>query len=264
MADPLALLTAFLTVHAQGAPLPAALYAKGDALWQDLREHPPVSPLWGRFLVAMGELAINHLEDGRAAFGFFQSALLSVRDHGDAEVGATAGYNLAAMTERRGDSAKARTAYRETAHSASQAGSWCLAAIAASEAAARLAIERDDALVPEEAGLLKQAWMAWFSGPPSGTGPALPADLTDRLQRSLAALLLPEDDPSLLAEHWCRWPPHTCHLGDTTLHDHDPALITALYNQAILAAENYLHDEPSNSPAAYRLLQQAHQRLLSK
>lgn len=249
-AAPDALLTAFLTVHAQGAPLPAALYGKGEALWRDWREKPPHGPLWGRFLVALGELAAEHLHDERAAFGHFQAALARAQATGDAEVGAAAAFNLGVMAERKQDLTRARQIYREATSAVARHGddAWNAPALRCVDGLARLAIHLDDRLDPAEAALLKQAWLAWLSGGVDG----IDADLDDRLTRTLAALLLPEDDPTQLAARWRAWPPHA--LGDHR--DDSPTCLLALYDAAIRAAERHLSDE-EDAAAPYRALKAA-------
>jgi hypothetical protein len=248
-------LQAFLTVHARGAPLPAALYAKGETLWRELRETPPTSSDWGRFLVALGELAAEHLHDQRAAYGHFQAALASVAVHGDSEVGTAAAYNLGVLLERRQDFARARQAYAIAGASAARAGSWSTSTLRCAEGAARLAIHVDDALHADEAALLKQAWLAWFSGV-EGLDP----DLDDRLLRTLAAVLLPEEDPATLFSVWRNWPPDRI---DDDRRDDDPRCLLALARAAVRAAERHLCDEPGDAAGPYRVLCAALERQVS-
>ncbi|MBA3685592.1 MAG: hypothetical protein H0W72_10185, partial [Planctomycetes bacterium] len=105
------LLTAFLKVHARGDVPGAVLYARGEALHRRLASTPPDSADWGRFLVALGELAAEGLQDDRAASRWFLAALESVRQHGDSEVGTTAGYDQGVLHERRGNPQRAAAAY---------------------------------------------------------------------------------------------------------------------------------------------------------
>ncbi len=248
-------LTAFLTVHAQGAPLPAALYGKGEVLWRDLRETPPPGPLWGRFLVALGELAAEHLHDERAAYGHFHAALTHAQATADAEVGAAAAFNLGVMAERKQDLPRAHRIYLEATAAVARHGTWTAPALRCAEGLARLAIDRTDTLDRvTEAPLVKQAWLAWLLGGPID---GLDADLDDRLTRTIAALLLPEDDPTQLATRWRAWPPHT--LGPHR--DDSPECLLALYAAAIRAAERHLSDE-GDAAAPYRALLAAAQRTL--
>lgn len=253
-ATPDAQLTAFLTVHAQGAPLPVALYGKGEVLWRDLRETPPPGPLWGRFLVALGELAAEHVHDERAAFGHFQAALAHAQATSDAEVGAAAAFNLGVMAERKQDLPRAHRIYLEATAAVARHGTWSAPALRCAEGLARLAIDRTDTLDPTtEAPLLKQAWLAWLQGPIEG----IDADLDDRLTRTIAALLLPEDDPTQLAARWRAWPPHA--LGP--YRDDSPECLLALYDAAIRAAERHLVDE-DDAAAPYRALRAAAARVM--
>ena len=72
--------------------------------------------------------------------------------------------------------------------------------------------------------------------------------LADELGRQLCALLLPEDDPTRLAETWRAWPPHAL----DGWRDGDPACLRALYALAAAAADRHLADEGGGEP--YRLL----------
>lgn len=205
-------LQAFLTVHAQGAPLPAALYAKGEAVWRDLREHPPAGPDWGRFLVAMGQLAADHLHDERAAFTWFRSALEHTRHHGDAEVVCAATYDLAVLLERKGSLDQARSACRQAAQQAAGAGAWSAATLRCIESLVRLGVEAGAEPEAGDLGLLKQAWNVWLGGNIDG----IDADLAVRLRRTLAAFLV-TDDPTLLLERWQTWEPADATVQPATL-----------------------------------------------
>lgn len=234
--SPEAVLNAFLSVHAQGAPVPPALYAQGEAVWRDLRETPPPGPVWGRFLVAMGELAADHVHDARAAFTLLHAALERAQATADAEVGAAAAFNLGVLAERKQDLARARLIYREGAEAVARHGTWTAPALRCVERLVSVALHLEDRLSKAEQTLLKQAWLAWFAGVDD-----VDAELDSRLLRTLAACLLPEDDPTALAERWRAWPPHAL---DDQRRDDAPTCLLALYAAAIRAAEMHLSDEP--------------------
>lgn len=236
-------LQAFLTVHAQGAPLPAALYAKGEVVWRDLRDQPPAGPDWGRFLVAMGQLAADHLHDERAAFSWFRSALEHTRHHGDAEVVCAATYDLAVLLERKGNLDQARSACRQAAQQAAGADTWSAATLRCIESLVRIGVESGAEPEAGDLGLLKQAWAVWLGGDVDG----IDADLATRLRRTLAAFLV-TDDPTLLLERWLSWEP-------TGISIPPMALITACAD----AVREHCADEP-DLVQHYALFAQAAQR----
>jgi hypothetical protein len=259
--EPADLLRAYLAVHAQGAPVPAALYAKGEALDARLREAPPTSADWGRFLVAQGELAAEHMDDPAAAARWFLRALESVRVHGDAEVGVTAGYDQAVLHERRGDEARAILAYRTAADAAFAAAVVPLAALRAAADAIRLTFASRGSLADTDRVLIKQAWLGWTWL--LATAPdQVPADLDRGLGLTLAALLLPEDDPTALAATWRAWPPQRLGTPAGPWRDDEPACLLALYEAAARAADLHLADEGGDPGAPYRALAAAARRAL--
>ncbi len=236
-----------------GAPVPVALYAQGETVWRDLRESPPAGAAWGRFLVAMGELAADHVHDARAAFTLLHAALERAQATADAEVGAAAAFNLGVLAERKQDLARARQIYREGAEAVARHGTWTAPALRCVERLVSVALHLDDQLSRPEQALLKQAWLAWFAGVDG-----VNAELDDRLLRTVAACLLPEDDPAALAERWRTWPPHVL---DDQFRDDTPACLLALYAAAIRAAESHLSDEPA-AAEPYRVLYAAALRLV--
>ena len=107
-ADPAPLLDAFLAAHAQGG-VATVLYARGEELHRRLANDPPALPAWGRFLVAMGELAAERFDDPTTASRYFLAALQGVDRHGDHEAAVTAGYDQGVLAERLGRGPQART-----------------------------------------------------------------------------------------------------------------------------------------------------------
>jgi len=261
--EPARLLTAYLAVHAQGAPVPAALYAKGETVHARLRADPPRTPDWGRFLIAQGELAAEHLHDEIAASRWFMAALESVRLHGDAEVGVTAGFDQAVLHERRGDLPRAIAAYRAAAEAGFAAGVVAPAALRSADACIRLVFARAGRLDDGERRLLKQAWLGWTLL--LATDPErIPADLDLTLGRGLCAFLLPEDDPTALAATWRAWPPDSLVTADGPWADDEPRALIALYEAAARAADHHLADEGIDPGAPYRALAAAARRSLGQ
>lgn len=251
-ADPAAVLAAYLRVHAQGAPSPAALFAKGEAVYERLRRQPPATGDWGRFLVAQGELAAEHLGDAGLASRYFRAALESVAAHGDNDVAVTAGFNQGVIHERRGNRALAVAAY---AAAAGEGFRLCVASpstLRAALAAIRLAWDETETLHDQQRAMLKQTWLLWLWL--RSRNEAMPADLTSELGRMLAAFLLPEDDPAALAARWRAWSPHRLDPGPEAWTDSDPACLKELYRAAIAAAEEHLRDEQPDPAEAYRKL----------
>ncbi|MBA3686419.1 MAG: hypothetical protein H0W72_14435, partial [Planctomycetes bacterium] len=87
----------------------------------------------------------------------------------------------------------------------------------------------------------------------------LPADVDDACGRLLAALLLPEDDPTTLAARWRAWPPHHADADPAWL-DGDPRCLGELYRAAAQAAQAHLADEGGDPAAPYRRLGEALRR----
>lgn len=261
--EPARLLSAYLAVHAQGAPVPAALYAKGEAVHDRLRADPPATPDWGRFLIAQGELAAEHLHDEEAASRWFMAALESVRLHGDAEVGVTAGFDQAVLHERRGDHGRAIAAYRAAAGAGFAAGVVAPAALRSADAAVRLVFARGNHLGEDDRRLLKQAWLGWTLLLATDPG-RVPADLDRALGRGLAAFLLPEDDPAALAAAWRAWPPGCLVTAEGPWGDDEPRALLALYEAAARAADDHLADEGLDPGAPYRVLAAAARRALPR
>jgi len=253
-ADPGDLLAAYLTVHAQGAPVPAVLYARGEALHQRLVATPPASVAWGRFLVAQGQLAAEALGDDQAASRYFLAALTSVAVHNDHEVGVAAGYNQGVLHERRGGHrglGKALHAYRAAASEGLRLGVLAPCTIQAALAVERLTVAGGGRLEPGDAGLLKLAWMAWLHLRRASA--VLDAELRADLERSLAAYLLPDhgDEVPGLEQAWTAWPPHQLTVAGDAWNDHHPAVIAGLYAAAADAAA-HLADAGADPGTAYR------------
>ncbi len=257
--EPTALLEAFLTAHAAQNAVPMVLFPRGEELYHRLCDAPPAHPAWGRFLVALGQLAANELDDTAAASRYFLQALQGVEHHGDHESAVTAGFNQGVLMERRRRDAHALAAYKAAAVSGFRCGSITANTIRSAIAAVRLRFAEDEQL-GDCAELAKQAWLAWLylrSSNPSMIDEELHADCC----RQMAALLLPEDNPGLLMEAWRHWPPASilCDNGHE-IKDTDVMCRDALFTAAAEAAELYLQDEGSYPGAPYLLLRDAARR----
>ena len=259
-ADPIALLEAFLLVHASTEAVPMVVFTRGEELYHRLASAPPAHPAWGRFLVALGQTAADHLDDGAAASRYFLQALQGVTQHGDHEAAVTAGYNQGVLQERRRRDAHALSAYKAAALAGFRCGAINANTLRAATAAVRLRFAEDGSL-GECAPFAKQAWLGWLflrQHQPDRIDPALHADCC----RQLAAFLLPEDDPGLLMEAWRNWEPHSISLSDgSSWIDDTPHCRIALCEAAAIAADEFLHDEGANPGAPYRLLRDAARRM---
>lgn len=259
-ADPLDLLNAFLLAHAKVEAVPAMLYVRGEELYQRLKDDPPAHPLWGRFLVAMGQLAAEAMDDSTAASRYFLHALQGVARHGDHEAAVTAGYNQGVLQERRRHLAHALAAYRAAAGEGFRCGAVNANTLRAATAAVRLRFAEDGDL-GDIAPLAKQAWLGWLWLRQSDAA-QLDDALVEELSRQLAALLLPEDDPGLLMAAWRSWAPASVPLPDGgTWTDADPRCRDALFAAAAEAADRHLTDESPDPGAPYRLLRAAARRI---
>jgi len=259
-ADPIDLLSAFLAAHAKVEAVPAMLYVRGEELYQTLNAAPPAHPTWGRFLVALGQLAAETMDDSAAASRYFLQALQGVARHGDHEAAVTAGYNQGVLQERRRHLAHALAAYRAAASEGFRCGALTANTLRAASAAVRLRFAEDGDL-GDLAPLAKQAWLGWLWLRLNDPG-QLDATLVEELSRQLAALLLPEDDPGLLMAAWRAWSPTTLRLPDGgTWTDGDPACRDTLFAAAADAADAHLRDESSDPGAPYRLLRAAARRI---
>ena len=256
------LLAAFLAAHAQGSAVPAALFTRGEELHHRLAAAPPASPSWGRFLVAMGQLAAEHLDDAPAASRYFLAALQGVAHHGDIEAAVTAGYDQGVLQERRGNPTHARAAYRAAAGEGLRLGAVAANTLRAGTAAVRLAFAEYGEL-GEFAPLLKRTWLGWLWLRRHDSA-QLDAPLASELGRQLAAFLLPEDDPGELIHQWRAWPPGALTIrtpaGPLTWTDGSPACRDELFAAAAAAADEHLRDEGADPGAPYRLLRAAAQR----
>ncbi len=259
-ADPAALLDAFLNAHASDTAVPLTLFTRGEELHARLNAGAPKLKTWGRFLVAMGELASTHLHDDAAASRYFLQALTSADQHGDHEAAVSAGYNQGVLQERRGARPHALAAYRTAAAEGFRLRALHANTLRAACAAVRVAFAENadhdhdgDPLDAVSATLAKQAWLGWLwlrrHEPDS-----LDAALVDELGRQLCALLLPEDDPTLLAERWRAWPPHALASPDGDWCDDQPATLHDLFTVAASAADAHLTQEGPDPGAPYRAL----------
>lgn len=242
-------LDAFLAAHAAPQAVAAVLYARGEELWSSLRAAPPADARWGRFLVAMGEVAAERLGDDAAAAAWFRRCLDAEAAHRDPEACVAAGYGQGVLWERAGAPDRALPAYRAAAGEGFRCAVLRPATLRAAAAAVRLAFDRAGRLSEPELALLKQAWLGWTWLHAHERG-ALDPGLEDELGRQLCAFLLPEDDPARLAGAWRGLPPHA--LGGWR--DGDPACLRALFQLAARAADAFLADEGPEPGAAYRLL----------
>jgi hypothetical protein len=259
-ADPIALLEAFLTAHASTEAVPMIVFARGEELYHRLAIAPPAHPSWGRFLVALGQLAADHLDDGAAASRYFLQALQGVTQHGDHEAAVTAGYNQGVLQERRRRDAHALAAYKAAALSGFRCGAVNANTLRAATAAVRLRFAEDGTL-GDCAPLAKQAWLGWLYlriYQPDRIDSSLHEDCC----RQIAAFLLPEDNPGLLMAAWRTWEPNAITLADgASWTDDTYACRVALCAAAAVAADEYLQDEGANPGAAYRLLGEATKRM---
>ncbi len=240
-------LDAFLHAHASTTAIPATLYAGGETLWEQFHADPPAEARWGRFLVAMGEVAAERLGDDGAAALWFRRCLDAEASHRDAESCVAAGYGQGVLWERAGDPARALPAYRAAAGEGFRCAVIRPATLRAAAAAVRLAFDRAGRLSNAEFALAKQAWLGWtwlHHHEPAGVDPGL----AEELGRQLCAFLLPEDDPTQLAAAWRFLPP--AELAGWC--DDDPRCLHALYILAAEAADRLLADEGGGEP--YRLL----------
>jgi hypothetical protein len=249
-------LDAFLTAHAARQSVHAVLYAGGERLWESLRADPPSDARWGRFLVAMGEVAAERLHDDGAAARWFRRCLDAEPVHRDAESCVAAGYGQGVLWERSGDALRALPAYRAAAAEGFRCAVIAPATLRAAGAAVRVAFQRSERLTAEDAALAKQMWLAWtwlqVHAPETIDPP-----LADELGRQLCAFLLPEDDPVRLAGIWRTWQPHqiaTLHGGWS---DGEGRCLQALFKLAAGAADRFLADEGAEPGLPYRLLAEA-------
>ena len=258
-ADPVDLLSAFLAAHAKVEAVPAMLYVRGEELYRTLAADPPAHPAWGRFLVALGQLAAEQMDDAAAASRFFLQALQGVARHGDHEAAVTAGYNQGVLQERRRHLAHALAAYRAAAGEGFRCGAVTANTLRAASAAVRLRFAEDGDL-GDLAPLAKQAWLGWL-WLRGNDADQLDPPLVEELTRSLAALLLPEDDPGQLMAAWRAWAPTQLLLPDGShWQDGAPACRDALFAAAAEAADAHLRDESPDPGAPYRLLRAAARR----
>ena len=259
-AEPIDLLNAFLAAHAKTEAMPAMVYVRGEELYHALAGNPPAHPAWGRFLVAMGQLAAERMDDSAAASRYFLQALQGVARHGDHEAAVTAGYNQGVLQEKRRHLAHALAAYRAAASEGFRCGAVTANTLRAATAAVRVRFAEDGEL-GDIAPLAKQAWLGWLwlrSADPA----QLDAELIEELSRQLAALLLPEDDPGQLMACWRAWVPASLTLPDGSLWlDKDPACRDSLFAAAAESADVHLSDENPNPGAPYRLLRAAARRV---
>ena len=258
-ADPLALLDAFLQVHAQRSAAPVQLYAHGEELYLKLAAAPPAHPQWGRFLVALGSMAADDFDDAAAASRYFLSCLQGVDRHGDHEAAVTAGYDQGVLQERRRNPTHARAAYRAAASEGFRLHCITANTVRAAVGAVRLYFAEYETLDEQHRTLVKQAWLAWLwlriAQPEQ-----LDRELGRELGRQLCALLLPEDHPEELAARWRAWAPDNLETPTGPWRDRQAACLTELFAVAAEAAHEHLGDEGPDPAAPYRLLWEASKR----
>ncbi len=238
---------AFLRAHASDTAIATVLYAGGERLWEEHRLAPPADPRWGRFLVAMGEVAAERLGDAAAAARWFRRCLDAEAVHHDVEACVAAGHGQGVLWERAGDTGRALPAYRTAASEGFRCAVVTPVTLRAATAAVRLGFQRAETIARDDAVLAKQAWLGWTwlqRHDPASLDPAL----VEELARQMCAFLLPEDDPAGLAGRWRRWPPHV--LGDWR--DGDMRCLLTLFQLAAEAGDRFLSDEGGGTP--YRLL----------
>lgn len=249
-------LDAFLAAHAARQSVHAVLYAGGEGLWAAHHADPPSDPRWGRFLVAMGEVAAERLHDDAAAARWFRRCLDAEARHRDAESCVVAGYGQGVLWERAGEVLRALPAYRAAAAEGFRCAVIAPATLRAAGAAVRLSFLRSERLADEDAALAKRMWLAWtwlHVHAPETVDP----HLADDLCRQLCAFLLPEDDPARLAGVWRSWPPHEIKTPLGGWSDGDARCLQALFTLAAGAADRFLADEGAEPGRPYRLLAEA-------
>ena len=258
-ADPLALIEAFLLVHAQRSAALVQLYARGEELYLKLAQNPPAHPQWGRFLVALGSMAADDFDDAAAASRYFLSCLQGVDRHGDHEAAVTAGYDQGVLQERRRNPTHARAAYRAATSEGFRLRCVTANTVRAAVGAVRLYFAEYETLDDLHLGLAKQAWLAWLwlriAQPEQ-----LDRELTRELGRQMCALLLPEDHPEELAARWRAWAPNSLETPTGPWRDSQAACLTELFAVAAESANEHLGDEGPDPAAPYRLLWEASKR----
>jgi len=254
-APPATLLTAFLHAHAQRESVAAVLFAQGEELYRRLSPAPPALPEWGRFLVALGQLAAD-AEDLQVASGYFMRAVRDAELHGDYEAAVTAGYDQGVLFEARSRPSHARAAYRAAAQEGFRLGALHANTLRAAMALVRLHFAEYGQLDRVAATLAKQAWLGWLWL--RATAPeTLDAQLRGALERTWCAFLLPEE-PAELAAAWRAWAPHEIRIGASTYRDN--ADLAAVFLISAEAADAQLGDEGPHPGQPYRLLAQAASR----
>jgi len=254
-APPATLLTAFLRAHAQRESVAAVLFAQGEDLYRRLSPSPPPIPEWGRFLVALGQLAAD-ADDLQVASGYFMRAVRDAELHGDYEAALTAGYDQGVLFEARERPTHARAAYRAAAQEGFRLGALYANTLRSAMALVRLHFAEYGSLDAAAATLAKQAWLGWLWL--RATAPeTLDAPLRTELERTWCAFLLP-DEPTDLAAAWRAWAPHAIHIGASTYRD--DADLPAVFALAAEAADAQLGDEGPQPGEPYRQLAQAARR----
>jgi hypothetical protein len=148
-------------------------------------------------------------------------------------------------------------AYRAAAREGFRLGVVAANTLRAAAAAVRLHFAEHGELA--DAALAKQAWFGWLYLRLNDPGQIDDA-LRDILGLQMCALLLPEDDPGTLAEHWRRWPPHRLLTPEGWWEDGAPVCLEELFATAAEAADRHLVDEGAEPGAPYRMLQAASRR----
>jgi hypothetical protein len=248
-----AALTAFLRAHSLPQAVPAVLLAEGETLYRRCDPAPPPSPLWGRFLVALGQLAAESVDDPVTASRYFLRAVADLPRHGDAEAATTAGYNQGVLFERSDRRMHAQAAYRAAAELGLGHPPPTANALRAAMACVRLVMAADGALDAAASSVLKRAWLVWLELRRERS-PALDDALAEELGRTLCAFLLPEDDPLGLAPAWLAWPPAQCACLPGSPDHGDARILEQLFAASAEAADRHLGEEGADPGRPYRLL----------
>jgi hypothetical protein len=248
-------LRAFLKAHAQVESVHAVLFAQGEDLYRQLQASPPGIPEWGRFLVALGQLAAE-ADDLGVASTYFLRAVREAEFHGDFEAAITAGYDQGVLFERRERQAQARAAYRVAASEGFRLGAVHANTIRAGLALMRLHFAEYGSLDATTEIIAKQSWLGWLYLR-STTPERLDGDLVHDLERTFCALLLPEE-PEQLAHVWRQWPPASLRCGDERFDGDEHWEL--LFTVAAEAASTQLRDESPDPGQPYRLLAAAARR----
>ncbi|MEK7414595.1 MAG: hypothetical protein AAB263_14875, partial [Planctomycetota bacterium] len=184
---------------------------------------------------------------------WFRRCLDAEGVHRDAEACTAAGFGQGVLWERQEHTDRAYAAYAAAASEGFRCAVIAPVTLRAAVAAVRLGFARADMLTASDAVLAKQAWLSW-TWLSLNDRDAVEAELGSELGRQLCALLLPDDDPALLAGVWRSWSPASIATSSGVWRDNDPACLRALFTVAAVAADTFLVNENPSLGDAYRLL----------